>query len=71
MSEQPKTRRRMEYRLKVNYKNMRELRVRVADEVHDFFAMQAYNKNGQKRGKGKILELLVRKFTTLTDSILD
>lgn len=62
---------RMEYRTRINYKNMKELRVKVADEVHDFFTAQAYNKRGQKRGKGKILELLVKKFTTLSDSILD
>ncbi len=62
---------RCEYRTKINFKNLRELRVRVPDEVHDFFAMQAYNKKGQKRGKGKILELLVKRFSTICDSILD
>lgn len=72
MSEQAKIRRpRCEYRRRANYKNLRWLRAKVSDDVHSFFAMQAYNKKGQKRGKGLILELLVKKFTTITDSILD
>lgn len=62
---------RKEYRRRINYKNMRELRVRVPNIVHDFFEMQSCNNKGQKRGKGLILELLVKKFTTLTDSVLD
>jgi hypothetical protein len=58
VTEQPKTRRR-KYRTNCNAKNMRQLSVRVSEEVHTFIEMHSYDEKGRKLSKAKVLENII------------
>lgn len=61
----------MKYRTGVNAKNLKMFAARVPAEIHDFFEIYAYDENGLRRSKGKILELLVAKLSSYRDPSLD
>lgn len=50
---------RKKYRTGVNTKNLKQFNVRVSPDVHDFFEIHSYDKNGRKLSKAKVLERLI------------
>ena len=69
MSQGPK--RGTKYRTGANVKNLRWLRARVPNWVHDVFEMYAYDENGLRRSKGKILELMAAKLSSYRNPRID
>ncbi len=47
--------RRRKYRTHANTKNMRQLNVRVPNDIHDLVELGSYDENGRKLSKDKVV----------------
>jgi len=50
---------RRKYRTGCNAKNMRQLCVRVSEDVHSFIEIHSYDEKGRKLSKAKVLENII------------